>query len=103
VDGITGSSTASGVAGINKWFGVGVYGIGHTGVYGTTYPYFYGTGVFGSGYYGGVMGEATNQPGPGLGYAGYFCGDVPITGNFVEGRRYVQNRPPPRSRPQISL
>ena len=34
VDGISNSGTASGVAGINNTFGVGVYGTGGTGVYG---------------------------------------------------------------------
>jgi hypothetical protein len=44
VDGITSSGTASGVAGINKGNGTGVYGTGGTGVLGTG-----GTGVYGFG------------------------------------------------------
>lgn len=35
VDGVTGSATASGVAGINNGNGIGVYGTGGTGVFGT--------------------------------------------------------------------
>jgi hypothetical protein len=52
VDGVTSSGTASGVAGINKGNGVGVYGTGGTGVLGTGGTGVYGFGNSGYGVYG---------------------------------------------------
>jgi hypothetical protein len=52
VDGISSSGTASGVAGINKGNGVGVYGTGGTGVLGTGGTGVYGFGNSGYGIYG---------------------------------------------------
>jgi hypothetical protein len=68
VDGITSSGTASGVAGINNGNGgVGVYGVGATGLY--------GSGGSGDGVFGATV----------TGFAGYFAGDVTVTGNLSKG------------------
>jgi len=79
----TGTAGVYGYGGGSSSTGVYGYALGYTGtgVYGTSYGGD-GTGVVGYGYYG-VWGETTNSDGYG---AGYFVGDVDVTGGVYKSR-----------------
>jgi hypothetical protein len=87
VDGITSSGTASGVAGINNGNGVGVYGVGGTGVYATSSS---GYGVYASsnsshGIVGISNGNFFGVVGEGGGAGVYGSGGYGVTGYGTSG------------------
>jgi hypothetical protein len=70
VDGVTGSGTASGVAGINTSGGVGVYGTGGTGLFGTGS----GLGVYSQSSAIGAFGQHGSESGVGQSLNGLLAG-----------------------------
>jgi hypothetical protein len=70
VDGVTGSGSASGVAGINNAGGVGVYGTGGTGLFGTGS----GLGAYGQSSGIGVFGQHGSESGTGQSLTGILSG-----------------------------
>src|SRR3984893_2433163 len=70
VDGVTGSGSASGVAGINNAGGVGVYGTGGTGLFGTGS----GLGAYGQSSGIGAFGQHGSESSVGHPYSGLLAG-----------------------------